>query len=87
MGYSPEDEQMVDAAFDRLMEHCAKICKTQEDADRIKRAFFLAKEAHAGVRRRSGEPYIMHPISVAMIVVDEIGLGVKSVMAAVARCS
>jgi len=82
MGYSPEDEQMVDAAFDRLMEHCAKICKTQEDADRIKRAFFLAKEAHAGVRRRSGEPYIMHPISVAMIVVDEIGLGVKSVMAA-----
>ena len=56
MGYSPEDEQMVDAAFDRLMEHCAKICKTQEDADRIKRAFFLAKEAHAGVRRRSGAP-------------------------------
>ena len=82
MGYSPEDERLIDTAFDRLMEHCTKICKTEKDADLIKRAFFLAKEAHEGVRRRSGEPYILHPLAVAMIVVDEIGLGVKSVVAA-----
>ena len=48
----------------------------------IKRAFFLAKEAHEGVRRRSGEPYLLHPIAVAKIVIEEIGLGVKSVVAA-----
>ncbi|MBR3800274.1 MAG: bifunctional (p)ppGpp synthetase/guanosine-3',5'-bis(diphosphate) 3'-pyrophosphohydrolase, partial [Rikenellaceae bacterium] len=47
-----------------------------------KKAFFLAKEAHKGVRRRSGEPYLLHPIAVAKIAVDEIGLGVKSVVAA-----
>ena len=48
----------------------------------IKRAYFLAKEAHSGVRRRSGEPYMLHPIAVAQIAVDEIGLGSKSVVAA-----
>ena len=64
------------------MSSCSKICKNDYDADLIKRAFFLAKEAHEGVRRRSGEPYILHPLAVARIVVDEIGLGVKSVVAA-----
>lgn len=48
----------------------------------IRKAFFLAKEAHKGVLRRSGEPYILHPLAVAKIVVEEIGLGVKSVAAA-----
>ena len=48
----------------------------------VKRAFFLAKEAHKGVRRRSGEPYVIHPIEVALIAVREIGLGKKSVVAA-----
>ena len=43
---------------------------------------FPAKEAHEGVRRRSGEPYLLHPIAVAKIVIEEIGLGVKSVVAA-----
>ena len=61
---------------------CTKICKNDEDWNFIKRAFFLAKEAHEGVRRRSGEPYLLHPIAVAKIVIDEIGLGVKSVVAA-----
>ena len=66
--------------FDRL-KSCKKICKGEDDWNFIKRAFFLAKEAHQGVRRRSGEPYFLHPIAVAQIVVDEIGLGVKSVVA------
>lgn len=82
MGYSQEDERVIGEQFERLMASCAKICKNEYDKDLIQRAFFLAKEAHEGVRRRSGEPYILHPIAVAQIVVDEIGLGVKSVVAA-----
>ena len=73
---------MIGEQFDKLMRSCAKICKNEYDRDLIKRAFFLAKEAHEGVRRRSGEPYIVHPLAVARIVVDEIGLGVKSVISA-----
>ena len=84
MNYTAEDELLIGRRWDELVESCkrAKICKNEEDWDFIRRAFFLAKEAHKGVRRRSGEPYILHPIAVAMIVVNEIGLGVKSVVAA-----
>jgi GTP pyrophosphokinase len=80
MKYTPEDEILIAEKFDELLSSCEKIIKQPEDWDTIKRAFHLAKEAHAGVRRRSGEPYITHPIAVAMIVVNEIGLGVKSVV-------
>jgi len=82
MGYTAEDEALIREKWDALLFSCTKICKNDEDWDFIKRAFFLAKEAHEGVRRRSGEPYLLHPIAVAQIVVDEIGLGVKSVVAA-----
>ena len=82
MNYTAEDEVLIQKAWDKLAESCKKICKKEEDWNFIKRAFFLAKEAHQGVRRRSGEPYFLHPIAVAQIVVDEIGLGVKSVAAA-----
>ena len=82
MGYTAEDEALIKEKWDALLLSCTKICKNSEDWDFIKRAFFLAKEAHEGVRRRSGEPYLLHPIAVAQIVVDEIGLGVKSVVAA-----
>ncbi len=82
MGYSAEDEALIKEKWDDLLLSCTKICKNDEDWNFIKRAFFLAKEAHEGVRRRSGEPYLLHPIAVAKIVIDEIGLGVKSVVAA-----
>ncbi len=82
MVYSAEDEKLIKEKWDELLYSCTKICKSDDDWDFIKRAYFLAKEAHAGVRRRSGEPYLLHPIAVAKIVVDEIGLGVKSVVAA-----
>ncbi len=82
MNYSAEDELLIKEKWDDLLYSCTKICKNDEDWNFIKRAFFLAKEAHQGVRRRSGEPYLLHPIAVAKIVVDEIGLGVKSVVAA-----
>lgn len=81
MGYTAEDELLIKEKWDDLLFSCTKICKNDEDWNFIKRAFFLAKEAHAGVRRRSGEPYLLHPIAVAKIAVDEIGLGVKSVVA------
>lgn len=48
----------------------------------IERAFAFAKEAHKGIRRRSGEPYILHPIAVAKIAQQEIGLGSTSICAA-----
>ena len=82
MDYTAEDEVIIKEKWDDLLLSCTKICKNDEDWNFIKRAFFLAKEAHQGVRRRSGESYLLHPIAVAKIVIEEIGLGVKSVVAA-----
>ena len=84
MEYSPQDEILIAEKWQELQDACNehKVCKREGDWDFIKRAFFLAKEAHKGVRRRSGEPYIIHPIEVALIAVREIGLGKKSVVAA-----
>ncbi len=79
--YTLEDEALIDQEYDSLMQSCEKIFKNEEDANSVKKAFFFAKEAHKGVRRKSGEPYITHPIAVAHVVVDEIGLGVKAVIA------
>ncbi len=81
MGNSAEDEIIIAEAYSALEESCKTVCRTDDDWDQIRRAYFLAKEAHQGVRRRSGEPYLLHPIAVAQIAVDEIGLGVKSVVA------
>lgn len=55
---------------------------SDEDKDLIRKAFDLAAEAHKEQRRKSGEPYIFHPISVAQIVADEIGLGATSIACA-----
>ena len=56
---------------------------TPENEALIRKAFLFANTAHMGVRRNSGEPYILHPLSVAKIVVSEIGLGTKSALAAI----
>ncbi|HSR37754.1 MAG TPA: HD domain-containing protein, partial [Phnomibacter sp.] len=48
----------------------------------VRRAFEMAADAHKTMRRKSGEPYILHPIAVAMICVEEIGLGVRSTICA-----
>ena len=84
MEYTPEDELLIEEKWQELVEACraAKICRREDDWEFVRRAYFLAKEAHKGVRRRSGEPYIVHPIEVALIAVREIGLGKKSVVAA-----
>ncbi len=57
-------------------------CNKPGDREMIDKAFRIANEAHWNMRRKSGEPYIMHPISVAKIVNQEIGLGARSIAAA-----
>ncbi len=52
------------------------------DRELLRTAFEMAANAHKTMRRKSGEPYILHPIAVAMICVDEIGLGVRSTICA-----
>ncbi|MDR2359213.1 MAG: RelA/SpoT family protein [Prevotellaceae bacterium] len=74
--------QLIQREFDELLEACRKRISSEEELGVIRQAFDLANEAHKGARRRSGEPYIIHPLSVAKIVVNEIGLGYKSVSAA-----
>lgn len=81
MEYTREDEVLIAERFKDLLHSCEKICRDGNDRAIINKAFAVAKEAHKGVRRRSGDPYILHPIAVAKICVDEIGLGVKSVVA------
>lgn len=72
---------MVDGAFKDLLNSIEY--KTEEtDTQLITRAFQLAKDAHKGVHRKSGEPYITHPIAVAQIVATEIGLGPTSIATA-----
>ena len=53
-----------------------------QDVERIRAAFELAKTAHADQKRKSGEPYIFHPIAVANIVAEELMLGANPVIAA-----
>ncbi|HZJ73159.1 MAG TPA: bifunctional (p)ppGpp synthetase/guanosine-3',5'-bis(diphosphate) 3'-pyrophosphohydrolase [Perlabentimonas sp.] len=82
MNLQVEDEKkLISEHFDDLLASCPR-CQNEEDLKLIKKAFNLANEAHKGVRRKSGEPYILHPIAVAKIVASEIGLGAKAVVCA-----
>ncbi|MBR5723884.1 MAG: bifunctional (p)ppGpp synthetase/guanosine-3',5'-bis(diphosphate) 3'-pyrophosphohydrolase [Bacteroidales bacterium] len=80
--FTSDDYSRIDAAFAALMDIAAKRCKDEGETETIRKAFVFANEAHKNVRRRSGEPYMLHPIAVASIVVGEIGLGCKSICAA-----
>jgi len=82
MDYTPQDEILIEQQGRELFEACRSIVKSDQDMEFIQKAFYFAKDAHRGVRRKAGDPYIVHPIAVARIVVEEIGLGVKSVVAA-----
>ena len=75
------DEQMIQDGFNALLNDYLK-SNHRRKVERITKAFNFANQAHAGVKRRSGEPYIMHPIAVARIVSQEIGLGSTSICAA-----
>lgn len=75
------DEQMIQDSFNELLEDYLK-SNHRRKVERITKAFNFANQAHAGVKRRSGEPYIMHPIAVAQIVCREMGLGSTSICSA-----
>lgn len=76
-----EEKKEILRRYRVLLRHAKPFLK-DGDAKRIKKAFNTSMEAHRGMRRRSGEPYIYHPLSVAQIAVDEIGLGTTSIIAA-----
>ena len=67
-------------AFKGLM-RTAKV-KSKEDTKMIRKAFDVAVDAHKDMRRKSGEPYIYHPIAVARICSEEMGLGATSICCA-----
>lgn len=79
--FSPEEEAIVDAEYQSLR-NAYLGSNHRKKVDIIDQAFNLARVAHAGVRRRSGEPYILHPIAVARIVCSELGLGSTSICCA-----
>ena len=75
------DELMIREEFEALLEDYRQTPHRQK-IELITDCFEFAKQAHAGIRRRSGEPYIMHPLAVARIVVKEMGLGSTSICSA-----
>ncbi len=75
------DEKLVNDAFQHLLESYLS-SRHRKKVDIITKAFNFARQAHKGVRRLSGEPYIMHPIAVAQIACEEVGLGSTSICAA-----
>ena len=75
-------DKMVTDARDELFACVEKRRFSDEEVDSVHRAYALAEEAHRPQRRKSGEPYILHPIAVAMIVANEIGLGAAPICAA-----
>ena len=75
------DDKLINDAFQRLLDsYCSS--RHRKKVDIITKAFHFARQAHKGVRRLSGEPYIMHPIAVAQIACEEVGLGSTSICAA-----
>ncbi len=80
--FTKNDYDLIQRDYAELMEWVRKRVTDPEQLETVGRAFEFANSAHNGVRRRSGEPYMLHPIAVAKIVVSEIGLGHKSICAA-----
>ena len=75
------DDKLINDAFQRLLDNYLA-SRHRKKVDLITKAFNFARQAHKGVRRLSGEPYIMHPIAVAQIACEEVGLGSTSICAA-----
>jgi len=76
-----QEKREIIRQYRKLLRH-AKPFLRDDDAKTIKRAFNMSQEAHKNMRRRSGEPYIFHPLAVAQICVEEIGLGTTSIVSA-----
>ncbi len=80
--FTEQDYELIRQSYAQLRAAAEKRCANQAEMDVVQKAFDFANEAHKNVRRRSGGPYIIHPIEVASIVVSDIGLGYKSIAAA-----
>jgi len=76
-----EEKKLILSSYRGLL-RVAKYSKSKEDRKMIRKAFDLAMEAHKDMRRKSGEPYILHPLAVARIAAEEIGLGTTSIVGA-----
>lgn len=76
------EERLIQEAYDDMIKSSVHHL-TDESLAQIKKAFDFANSAHAGVRRKSGEPYILHPLSVATIVTREMGLGTKAIISSI----
>lgn len=80
--FTQKDLDLINRDFADLMEWVRRRVTDEDQLAKVQKAFEFANMAHYGVRRRSGEPYMLHPLAVAKIVVKEIGLGHKSICAA-----
>ncbi|NMC99276.1 MAG: bifunctional (p)ppGpp synthetase/guanosine-3',5'-bis(diphosphate) 3'-pyrophosphohydrolase, partial [Bacteroidales bacterium] len=77
-----DDEKLaLDKTFEELLNSCHR-CHSEEDKAQIRKAYELAYKAHENMRRKSGEPYLYHPLAVAKIAIEEIGLGTTSFICA-----
>ena len=76
-----QDDMLITGAFQHLLDTYS-ISRHRQKVDIITKAYNFARQAHKGVRRLSGEPYILHPIAVAQIACEEVGLGSTSICAA-----
>lgn len=79
--FSPEDEAKIDLLYDALMRSYMD-SRHRRKIEKIDRAFRFARAAHHGARRNDGSPYILHPLSVALICSRELGLGSTSIVCA-----
>ena len=80
--FTQKDYDLIAHDYELLRLSAEKRCANAAEMEVVQRTFEFANDAHRNVRRRSGEPYMLHPIAVARIVVDDIGLGYKSIAAA-----
>ena len=80
--FTEKDFDIIDKAWQEFAGFAKERCSNDKEFAVVKKAYEFANEAHKNVRRRSGEPYILHPIAVAQIVVKEISLGYKAMAAA-----
>ena len=80
--FTEKDYEVIAQEYEKLRLSAEKRCANETEMEVVRRAFEFANDAHRNVRRRSGEPYMIHPIAVAQIVVDDIGLGYKAISAA-----
>ena len=79
--YSSEEKEEILRRYARLLE-AWQTRKEKQDLEMVEKAFYFAVKAHCNQRRRTGEPYIYHPIAVATIAAQDIGLGRTSITCA-----